>query len=268
MQCLEHPALCSLRELLVSLPASQIPRLDSTRKSTPLLDPTRTTEGTVSTPILVSGVERRAHVRTDRNAAEGRPDGLYGNNFGWTTSDVIRRATVVFDTRLDGSGKEYYSNILAMAAPRGSGRYGHDVIRGILATAYTGFMAARLESLVHAGFLVRHHDNGEMGHTSLADPIPNTEIPRVKVHTGNWGCGAFGGNPVIMAILQTAAAQMAGVQLVYHVQGAANKEEYGRAMKDHEGLLGTLAVEGYVPLRDFIDAVCKKNYVWGVSNGT
>ena len=264
MQCLEHPALCSLRECLSKLPNSEF--VDS------LLNPTRTTvyqsERSIPTPILVSGVERRAHVRTDRNAAEGRPVGLYGNNFASAKNGTIRRATVIFDTRLDSANKEYFSNILAMEAPRGSGSYTRDVITGILETAYTGFMAAKMESLVHAGFLIRRHDDSASGHTSLADPMPTTEIPRVKIHTGNWGCGAFGGNPVIMAILQTAAAQMAGVELVYHVQGAANKEEYGRAMKDLDTLFEALAKDGYVPLGELTEAISKKHYMWGVSNGT
>ena len=40
---------------------------------------------------------------------------------------------------------------------------------------------------------------------------------RVVVHTGHWGCGAFGGNRVLMALLQVVAARMAGLErLVFH----------------------------------------------------
>jgi len=260
LQCLEHPALCSLRDLLVHLPASRGSLLDPTRTSIHL------TDTTIATPILVSGVERRACIHTDRNEAEGRPRGLYGNNFGSADGNAVRKAVEVFDKRLDAQGKEYFSNILAMSAPR-EGLYSKGVIRMILATAYTGFIAARMESLVNAGFLVRTHD-GEHGHTSLADPMPTRQVPKVKIHTGNWGCGAFGGNPVAMSMLQTFAAQMAGVELIYYVQGAENRREYDCGMKDLQDLMAELAVDGYVELEAFIGGVVKKEYMWGESNGT
>jgi hypothetical protein len=261
MQCSEHPALCSLRDLLVHLTAIN--------KSS-LLDPTRTSitfpDQIIATPILVSGVERRAHVRTDRNAAEGRPQGLYGNNFAVASEGALRRAVEALDTRLDAQGKPYFSNILAMVAPR-EVSYSKDVVRMTLATAYTGFMAAKMESLVNAGFLVRSHD--ELGeHTKLADPMPSRPVPQVKIHTGNWGCGAFGGNPVVMAMLQTLAAQIAGVELIYYIQGAANKSEYDCGVQDLWDLIGRLAVNGHVDCEAFLDGVVKKEYMWGESNGT
>jgi len=42
-----------------------------------------------------------------------------------------------------------------------------------------------------------------------------TEI-EVRIHTGHWGCGAYGGNKSLMAILQIIAAEAAGVRLMYH----------------------------------------------------
>jgi hypothetical protein len=36
----------------------------------------------------------------------------------------------------------------------------------------------------------------------------------VVVHTGFWGCGAFGGNRVLMALLQAIAAQLASLEVL------------------------------------------------------
>ncbi len=35
------------------------------------------------------------------------------------------------------------------------------------------------------------------------------------IHTGFWGCGAFGGNRTLMVILQALAADLAGVETVF-----------------------------------------------------
>jgi len=34
---------------------------------------------------------------------------------------------------------------------------------------------------------------------------------KTVIHSGNWGCGAFGGNPVIMLLCQMLGAELAGV---------------------------------------------------------
>ncbi len=77
-----------------------------------------------------------------------------------------------------------FSNIVAMEAPPGGhGPYTRDEIEDILATAFIGFSACRLES-------------GSVG---------------AIVHTGNWGTGAYGGDRVLMALLQLIAARLAGL---------------------------------------------------------
>ena len=69
----------------------------------------------------------------------GRAFGLYGNRFAAAPADVVRRAVRVHrpPTR---------SNLIAMAAPVGSGDYTRPQIERIVATAYTGFAAAIAES--------------------------------------------------------------------------------------------------------------------------
>jgi hypothetical protein len=74
------------------------------------------------TPILIRGVERRVRVATDPNAAEGRPQGLYGNWFANAPVATVRRAARPIQPPT-------ISNIIAIAAPAGgTGEYWEDEI--------------------------------------------------------------------------------------------------------------------------------------------
>jgi hypothetical protein len=160
------------------------------------------------TPVLVMGVERRCRVATDPDAAEGRPAGVYGNAFARADGDAVGRATTPIDPPT-------ITNLIAMAAPPGGyGRYGADEIESVLTTAFTGFRAAVLESRRERG--------------------PATSV---AVHTGYWGCGAFGGNRVLMALLQVLAAGSAGLdQLVFHgpADGSRSRQRWGSSRSASE----------------------------------
>lgn len=113
LQCLEHPILGSVRELLA---------------------PERhafTAERGRATPVLVAGAERRCALDTRR---------LYGNAFAAASQAEVRAALEVLaaPTR---------TNVLAIAAPAyGDGAYRREQLAQILSTAYTGFAAAVAES--------------------------------------------------------------------------------------------------------------------------
>ena len=188
------------------------------------------------TPILVMGVERRCRVETDPNAALGRPHGLYGNAFALADTAAIARAT----TRLDPST---VTNLIAMAAPNGGrGRYRRAEIEYVLRTAYTAFRAASLESA------------RKRGSTS----------PFV-VHTGFRGCGAFGGNRVLMTTLQLLAAEMADVsQIVFHTgdpSGAA-------AIRETRQLFDSVVIgRTKLTTRELVEQIHAVGFEWGVSDG-
>jgi hypothetical protein len=138
-----------------------------------------------ATPVTVSGVQRRCSIDTAPNADAGRPRGLYGNAFSIAPLGQVLAATTPLVP-------PSISNILAIAAPGGGvGAYTVEEIRHVAATAYAGFSAA-------------HDAGGRIG------PGLRTEI-----HTGFWGCGAFGGNRTLMTLLQFLAAELAGVDLVF-----------------------------------------------------
>jgi hypothetical protein len=193
--------------------------------------PAQTVEnGGRPTPILVKGAERRCRVATDRDVARGRPFGLYGNAFAAAPAEAVRRAVTAIDPPT-------ITNLIAMAAPSyGRGPYSVQQIDFILSTAYTGFRAAVLES---------------------------GDAP-VAVHTGFWGCGAFGGNRILMALLQVVAAGTAGVeQLVFHTHHAAGSVAYDSAIGRIRDDLGESAISP----SDLVNQVAGMRYQWGTSDG-
>lgn len=182
------------------------------------------------TPILVMGAERRCRVATARDPGQGRPHGLYGNVFASAPPEAVRRAT----TRIE---PPTVTNLIAVAAPRGGrGLYTAAEIERVLITAYTGFRAAVLQA-------------GD-GPTA--------------VHTGFWGCGAFGGNRELMALLQVLASGMAGVErLVFHTFDAAGSAAFDTALgRIDEGL-----AESSIDTRRLLDGIAAMGFEWGVSDG-
>src|SRR5262245_57209982 len=198
--------------------------------------PAVTVERNGPTPVLVRGVPRLCHVATDPNVAEGRPGGLYGNAFARADPDAVRRAT----TRID---PPTITNLIAMAAPAGGhGPYRADEIEKVLATAYTAFHAAVEESF-----------------RARVGPGPGV------VHTGFWGCGAFGGHRVLMTLLQAISGQVAGVdRIVFHTgdpSGAACLLETRRLLR-HD-----LREDSPLPVHDLIGRIAEVGFEWGVSDG-
>ena len=219
MQCAEHPSLGALKEALVADGRSAV-----------------TVEHGQPTPVLVTGVERRCHVATDPSDTEGRPHGLYGNAFARAKVDAVAQAT----TRIE---PPTMTNLIAIAAPYpGSGRYRVDEIERSLTTAYTGFLAAQLESERERGAKVR-----------------------VAVHTGFWGCGAFGGNRVLMALLQVLAARMAGLdRLVFHTGAAGGSAPLEEALRLYSE---DFEADASWSTRGVVDRLEAMAFTWGVGDG-
>lgn len=228
LQVAEHPCLAALHEALVSQGIEAL-----------------TEEDGEPTPVLVMGAERRCAINVKPGAIEGYPQGLYGNNFAEAREDAVRKAT----RRID---PPTITNILAMAAPAGGeGEYGYEEIEQIVRTAYTGFTAARLESI-----------------------RGRAEAPEVVIHTGFWGCGAFGGNRTLMTILQVLAARLARIdRLVYYTIDRAGTAIFKQAMEILEREIMPEIVGTEVKVRKAISvpAVLEKvealGLEWGISDG-
>lgn len=185
------------------------------------------------TPVTITGVQRRCVINTLPNPAAGCPNGLYGNAFARATEGQVRTATKPLSPPT-------ISNILAMAAPAGGhGEYSREEMLNVLTTAYTGYLAAREES--------QRLVQGDS---------------RTVVHTGFWGCGAFGGNRRLMTILQGLAGDLAGVETVFWAFDEAGVK------------LATDARHWYEQLWDrnpavdsLLDRLVGERFRWGVSDG-
>ena len=193
----------------------------------------------IPTPVLITGAERRCHLSTHPSAKEGRPEGIYGRRFGEAEAETVRRAVKRVDPPT-------VSNIIAMAAPAyGYGAYTVDQVEYILLTAWTGFRAAVEES------------QGMKG--------PGAQV---IVHTGFWGAGAFGGNRVMMVLLQAIAADLAGIDgILFHT----DRGEYAGTL-DYEAAL-QLVTEGLaresqtVGTGNLITNIIELGLRWGSSDG-
>ncbi len=196
-----------------------------------------TEEAGQPTPVLVRNVERRIAVATDINAAQGRPRGLYGNRFAEAPFDVVRRAT----QRIDPST---FSQIIAIAAPCGGrGDYTLGQIERIFITAYAAFAAARSETVRSRG-----------------------ESCQTVIHTGFWGCGAFGGNRKLMVAAQRLAGWAAGVEtLVFHAADETGAVETQTALDVAQGV--ALRCGASCSLRTLADHLEMLGYRWGESDG-
>jgi hypothetical protein len=217
MQVVEHPALASVREALLAKALAA-----------------KTTDETGATPILVRNVERRIELRTDADAAAGRPRGLYGNRFAAAPLEVVLRAT----RRIEPFTM---SNIIAMAAPSGGrGDYTEREIEVVFATALTAFATARSESAAIASNTI--------------------------VHSGFWGCGAFGGNRRLMVALQALAARAAGIaKLVLHCGDRAGAEEAAGGLDVADTLASRCGKS--CSLDKLVGRGAMLAYRWGVSDG-
>ncbi|KAJ1568066.1 hypothetical protein HK405_003758 [Cladochytrium tenue] len=119
--------------------------------------------------------------------------------------------------------KDTRNNFIAMSAPDrlanplrpNTGPYTLFQLRQIFRTAYTALRGAAY--LARRTFF--YHKAYEALPRDSAAEVPVYKDVEIVVHTGDWGCGEFGGNPVVMAFLQIAAAHAVGVNvLIYHTR--------------------------------------------------
>ena len=241
MQVMEHPILGSVRSWLE----------EKSLENSNYHPNTQDASGS-PTPYLFRGVERRVKIATGKNSQEGRPYGLYGNHFMRASKEAIEKAMTVLNPPT-------ISNILAISAisPR-YGFYTREQIVKLFTTVYTGFVAARVESQ-RTGEVIEDVKN------KVEEVEKESEKGiRTIIHTGNWGCGVFGGNPTLIALIQLLGAYFAGIDiLVYHP--VSNMSQF-------KGALDIFNRELKLELKEkgAMDALIKLEnygYKWGVSDG-
>jgi hypothetical protein len=181
-----------------------------------------------STPVTIEGALRRCAL--DLSSTDRLPLGLYGQRFARAPLADVLAATRKLDPPT-------VTNLVAMAAPSGGkGRYSSLQLEWILAAAYTAFSAVRACS----------------------------EGERAILHTGFWGCGAFGGDRTLTALLQLLAAGAAGIdQVVFHSFSGHDRQDLARAQEHLETLSARLDDDPSA----WIVAVHGLGFEWGVSDG-
>eukprot|EP01080_Neovahlkampfia_damariscottae_P001778 gene1778-547_t len=146
-----------------------------------------------ATPILIQNVERKLEFNT--SPTEDNKNGIYGNHFKNSSFEQIKKVTTIIEPST-------YSNIVSIEAPRPSkGIYTKQQITYALGASYTGFYSAKLETYI-------------LGKESIV------------IHTGDWGTGAFGGNKILMYVIQILSAQLVGINyLVFHSKSSLDNLE-------------------------------------------
>eukprot|EP01095_Lingulamoeba_sp_RSL-Kostka_P015002 TRINITY_DN6762_c0_g1_i1.p1 TRINITY_DN6762_c0_g1~~TRINITY_DN6762_c0_g1_i1.p1 ORF type:complete len:388 (-),score=116.12 TRINITY_DN6762_c0_g1_i1:65-1228(-) len=253
-QVQEHPCCCSLREVLKkesNMNQDLLPKTHESRES----------------PCLIFNAQRRIHLditeKSNNNNNENNNEdnqnlpGLYGRNFVEASEERIENATTILNPPT-------HTNIVAIAAPKGfSGTYTISQLTNILSISYSGFRAVYLDT---------HdiHFNNRLNNMS-EDNV--NEALSVTIHTGHWGCGAFGGNKVVMCMIQIIASVMAGCRLVYHTiddeshelceEALNNLEEYQNQLHPNKNDTNQLTFSVFSILQLIVDS----GYKWGQSDG-
>lgn len=232
-QVMEHPALASVREWL----------LDEGH-------PALTIESGAATPVLIHNAPRQCSIDLGSPASQAQPAGLrrlaaslgmgsahprvslYGNGFAAAPLEAVMAATRVCRPVLT-------SNIIAIAAPTGAGVYTSSQIRGILANAAGAFAAA-------------------------VEEMRKLDGSAAEIHTGWWGCGAFGGNKPLMFMLQILAARMAGAgRIVFHYGADEERVHLERGRE----VLDAISSDDTACPRDLCERLADWGFQWGVSDG-
>ncbi len=134
---------------------------------------------------LLQNVARHGNVDTQKYVP--LLGNIYGNNFFQASQETILNCTKVFE-------KPQTSHIVAMPAACDPDKcysqsfYNKKDLQDLFHSVYTAFSAVK----------------------------ENSENKTPVIDTGNWGCGAFGNNFKVIALLQIAAARAAGVDLHYY----------------------------------------------------
>ena len=82
------------------------------------------------------------------------------------------------------------------------------------------------------------------------------------IHTGFWGCGAFGGNRTLMVAIQALGADLAGVELTFHGVDAAG----AASIQDPLALYASLRTET-TDTQGVIQKLANQGFKWGQSDG-
>jgi len=137
---------------------------------------------TMGSCLLIEGAKRHGHLDTSREFPGF--GNLYGNRFRAASFQQIDEALARFEIPLN-------SKLFVFCAPNISpdleGQpYRYEHLHHLFINAYAAFKG------------IQEKD------------------PNAVIHTGNWGCGAFGNSVAAQALMQIAAARLAGIKRIHY----------------------------------------------------
>lgn len=159
-------------------------------------------------------------------------DGNRGKLYDWLNEETDRE---LIDAAIKPLDKERFNNILAIAAPEnGKGLYTEAQLIFTLQSLLCGF----------EGAVIKARESGRR---------------ECALHTGRWGCGAFGNNEELMLLSQIIAASLAGItRLVFY---AVSKEAVSAVKNKFEVLPEVLSFD------QLVSFLLSQNYLWGQRDG-
>ena len=225
MMTLEMPLLCSVREYLVSKDIHGLPPRTAVRclyKYEP-------------TPILIENVPQWIRVDTKPTMPDGTQVSIYGNNFAFANQEQIDAGITIMTD-------DVKCNVICASAPfGGNGDYTAKEIDYTLRAAFSAFEQTVALSKKNL---------------KLGDYVDSTVL--TVIHTGNWGCGAYGGNYELMYLIQMIASSAVGVnELVFH---SPKNDFFDKAQDKFQTLQGMSLSECAAFLK-------RQKYRWGMSDG-
>ncbi len=213
-----------IQTLEMPLLASCMHYLDE--KNLPSLKPV-TKENKKPTPYIFENVPYWLRINLSYNGQN-----LYGRNFRNASKGLLEKAVQVVQ-------EEKLVNILAARAPAcGSGQYTKAQLTEFLESAYCAFRGAVL--------------------CNAAGSDDNESKP-VKIHTGNWGCGAFGNKLTVSYLVQLLAGAFSKTgTLIFH---APDKPTLQKAID----LISTLPSK--LTFSQAVDFLFDQGLYWNESDG-
>ena len=190
--------------------------------------------------VLICNAERVLQL----NTAE-----IYGNKFAKATHEQLKNSV----QRLH---QPQTVNVIAMEAPGyGRGLYTPNQVQLMITTAYTSFKAAQI--LAKRAY--------EMNNLRLHPNRRRDDIHHLRtfVHTGWWGCGAFGNDRQMSLITQMLAARWAQIdRIIFHQVNRETEEIFRKA----QHFVDSMRRENDVG--NVIEKIIDLNLQWSKSNNT
>lgn len=174
---------------------------------------------------------------------------VYGNAFAKASERQLVQACEYLS-------KPQKVNLIAIEAPSyGRGSYTREQVEYILVTCYAGFKAAHvLANKTHALNTSNQQSTNRSGGNSGL---------RTVIHTGWWGCGAYGNNRQMMLLTQILAAHWTQIdQIIFHVQTNEHQKDITAAQELASKMLKETKVDVV------IEQIVRLNLQWEKSNET